>query len=51
MIHKCTANDFERIYKIINNGARAYNGGIHSEYWKEPYMSRNELRRELDDGL
>jgi len=28
-----------------------YKGVIPAEYWKEPYMSRDELRRELDDGI
>jgi GNAT superfamily N-acetyltransferase len=51
MIRKCTANDFERIYEIVNNGAQAYKGVIPAEYWKEPYMSRDELRYELDDGI
>jgi len=51
VIRKCTASDFERIYEIINNGAQAYKGVIPAEYWKEPYMSRAELRRELDDGI
>jgi N-acetylglutamate synthase-like GNAT family acetyltransferase len=51
MIRKCTASDFERIYEIINNGAQAYKGFIPAEYWKEPYMSRDELRHELDDGI
>jgi GNAT superfamily N-acetyltransferase len=51
MIRKCTARDFERIYEIVNNGAEVYKGVIPSEYWTEPYMSREELRRELDDGI
>jgi len=51
MIHKCTASDFERIYQIINNAAQAYKGNIPAEYWKEPYMSRDELRHELDEGI
>lgn len=51
MIRKCTADDFERIYEIINNAAQAYKGIIPVEYWKVPYMSRDELRGELDDGI
>lgn len=51
MIRQCTTNDFEQIYEIINNGAQAYKGVIPSEYWKEPYMSRDELRGELDGGI
>jgi N-acetylglutamate synthase-like GNAT family acetyltransferase len=51
MIRQCTANDFEQIYDIINNGAQAYKGVIPAEYWKEPYMSRDELRGELRGEL
>jgi RimJ/RimL family protein N-acetyltransferase len=51
MIRKCTASDFERIYEIINHAAQAYKGVIPAEYWNEPYMSRGELRHELDDGI
>jgi len=51
MIRKCTASDFERVYEIINDAAQTYKGIIPTEYWKEPYMSREELRRELDEGI
>jgi N-acetylglutamate synthase-like GNAT family acetyltransferase len=51
MIRKCTASDFERIFEIINNAAQVYRGVIPTEYWKDPYMSRVELRHELDDGI
>jgi GNAT superfamily N-acetyltransferase len=51
MIRKCIASDFERIYEIINDAAQAYKRIIPAEYWKEPYMSRDELRHELDEGI
>ena len=51
MIRKCFASDFERIYEIINDGAQAYKGVIPKKYWKEPYMSRDELRSELEEGI
>lgn len=51
MIRKCTADDFERIYEIINDAAKAYKGIIPTDYLKEPYMSRNELRHDLDEGI
>jgi len=44
MIRKCFASDFDRIYEIINDAAQAYIGVIPAEYWKKPYMSRDELR-------
>ena len=39
------------IYKIINDAAFAYNGIIPKDRWKEPYMSREELRHEIDEGV
>lgn len=49
MIRKCTDIDFEIIYEIINDAAQAYKGVIPREYWKEPYMSKDELRHELKE--
>jgi GNAT superfamily N-acetyltransferase len=51
MIRRCHARDFERIWAIINDGAHAYKGIIPEDRWTEPYMSKNELRHEIDDGV
>jgi GNAT superfamily N-acetyltransferase len=51
MIRCCDDGDFELIWAIINDGARAYRGTIPEDRWTEPYMSKNELRREIDDGV
>ena len=51
MIRKCASSDFERIYEIINDGAQAYKGIIPADRWSEPYMSREKLRHEIDDGV
>lgn len=51
MILQCTENDFEQIYEIINDSAQAYKGVIPEDRWHEPYMSRDELRREMDAGV
>jgi len=51
MIRRCTEGDFDLIWQIINDGARAYDGVIPADRWKEPYMSREELRREMHDGV
>ena len=51
MIRRCDEDDFEAIWQIINDGARAYNGVIPQDRWKEPYMSRDELRHEIRDGV
>ena len=50
-IRKCNESDFEAIWQIINDGAQAYKGVIPQDRWKEPYMSRDELRREMRDGV
>ncbi|MFW6184416.1 MAG: GNAT family N-acetyltransferase [Chloroflexota bacterium] len=51
MIRHCHDDDFEPIYDIINDAARAYKGVIPADRWKEPYMPREELRREIEDGV
>jgi GNAT superfamily N-acetyltransferase len=52
MIRRCDDDhDFELIWATINDGARAYQGIIPEDCWTEPYMSRKELRHEMDDGV
>ena len=51
MIRLCDERDFELIWSIINDGAHAYQGVIPADCWKEPYMSRDELRAEIRDGV
>jgi N-acetylglutamate synthase-like GNAT family acetyltransferase len=51
MIRECVASDFEQIWQIINDGAQAYKGIIPADRWTEPYMSREKLRHEIDDGV
>jgi GNAT superfamily N-acetyltransferase len=51
MIRRCDDRDFELIWAIINDAARAYKGIIPQDRWTEPYMSRNQLRHEVDDGV
>ncbi len=51
MIRSCTAADFEAICAIINDAARAYEGVIPSDVWREPYMPRDELRDEISAGV
>ncbi len=47
MIRRCTGKDFEEIYEIINQAAEAYRGVIPDDCWHEPYMSREQLSREI----
>ena len=51
MIRQCGDNDFEIIYSIINDAAEAYNGVIPEDRWKAPYMSKDELHYEIDEGV
>ncbi len=51
MIRPCDNTEFEMIYEIINDAARAYKGVIPADCWKEPYMSKDELRHEVDEGV
>ena len=51
MIRQCEDSEFETIYEIINDAAQAYKGIIPVDRWKEPYMSKEELWREMDEGV
>jgi N-acetylglutamate synthase-like GNAT family acetyltransferase len=51
MIRRCDERDFEQIWFIINDGSRAYKGVIPADCWTEPYMSEDELRAEMKDGV
>jgi len=51
MIPCCDERDFDLILSIINDGARAYQGVIPGDCWMEPYMSRDELRAEIEQGV
>jgi len=51
MIRQCGDNDFEIIYSVINDAAEMYNGVIPEDLWKVPYMSRDELQREINNGV
>jgi GNAT superfamily N-acetyltransferase len=51
MIRVCIESDFIRIFEIINDAAHAYKGIIPEDRWHEPYMSLDELRKEIEDGV
>ncbi len=50
-IRKSTASDFESILAIINDAAKAYRGVIPSDRWHDPYMSADELAKEIADDV
>ncbi len=47
MIRKCQPDDTERIYFIINEAAKAYESVIPADCYHQPYMSMDELEREM----
>ena len=51
MIRKLVLTDFDAILGVINDGARAYQGIIPTDRWKDPYMSADELAEELEAGV
>jgi GNAT superfamily N-acetyltransferase len=51
MIRPCDERDFEMIWEIVNDGAQAYKGIIPADRWHEPYMTRDELRHEIEAGV
>jgi GNAT superfamily N-acetyltransferase len=51
MIRRCGEEDFEAIHGIINDAARAYEGVIPADSWKQPYMAEDELRHEIAQGI
>lgn len=51
MIFKCEQTDFEEIYEIINDAASAYKEVIPADRWHEPYMPKEELQTQIDQGV
>ncbi len=47
MIRVCRIDDIERIHFIINEAAKAYEGVIPPDCYHQPYMSMDELEREM----
>jgi len=51
MICSLSPSDFDAILKVINDAAQAYKGVIPDDRWKEPYMSAEELRGEIEAAV
>jgi GNAT superfamily N-acetyltransferase len=51
VIRKLSLSNFDSILRVINDAAQAYKGVIPDDLWKEPYMSSEELRHEIDSGV
>jgi GNAT superfamily N-acetyltransferase len=51
MITKSEPVDFDEIYDIINDAASAYRGIIPADRWHEPYMTKEELEKQMGEGV
>ena len=51
MIRRCENKDIGIVLSIINDAAEAYHGIIPKDRWRAPYMSKEELRDEIDQGV
>jgi GNAT superfamily N-acetyltransferase len=51
MICKLFLSDSDSISKVVNDAAQAYKDVIPSDRWKDPYMSSEELKREIEVGV
>ncbi len=48
MIRSCVSGEIGAVYRIINEAARAYEGVIPADCYHQPYMSLEELEREME---
>jgi len=51
MISEYTKNELTPILSVINNAALRYKGVIPNCCWKEPYMHKQDLINEFDNGV
>ena len=51
VIRQSVSADFPHILALINQAARAYRGVIPDDQWHDPYMSADELSREIVNGV
>ena len=51
MIRKCRSAEFEKIWDIINDGAQAYRDVIPADRWHDPYMSKDDLAIQIQEGV
>ena len=47
----CKQSDIDTIFTIINDAALAYKGISPDDRWHEPYMSAEEIRHAIIDGV
>ena len=50
-IRRCSDDEREAIFAIVNAAAEAYRGVIPADRWHEPYMPMSQLDAELAAGV
>jgi N-acetylglutamate synthase-like GNAT family acetyltransferase len=51
IIRRSVDADFAAILAIVNDAAQAYRGVIPADRWHDPYMSSDELAKEIADSV
>ena len=51
MISRLNPPHFTQILHVVNDAAEAYKGVIPQDQWREPYMSTEELKEEIESGI
>jgi len=51
MIRSLLPSNLDAILKVINDAAQAYKEIIPDDRWREPYMSAEELKEEIEAGV
>lgn len=51
MIIRCKTDQITHIHQIINEAATAYKGVIPSDRYHEPYMTIENLKQEISNGI
>jgi GNAT superfamily N-acetyltransferase len=51
MIRRLNPTESTQILHVVNDAAEAYKGVIPDDQWREPYMSTEELKEEIENGI
>jgi GNAT superfamily N-acetyltransferase len=51
MICRLQPIKFKPVLNVVNDAAEAYRGVIPEDQWREPYMSTEELKGEIESGV
>jgi len=51
MIRKLDNTELQTIFDIVNDAAEVYRGKIPFDCWREPYMSKEEIAKEIRTGI